>query len=609
MEKQDATSDNDASKAVESNEEAKEAGSDEVKIFPAQRPRLRNKDSQRKEEGEKPGSEATNSPVQRNRHRNKDARRRLQELEENVVAKSRQDTVRATTPGAFAEAGDGTSSDAPSNRAEKDALTKRRARRGRSVPTGSGAEAALNRLESDVVAKKRAGRPVASVPGAVASTSGSQTVAKSDSDSRIGVGGIAESATGTVISRTSSSDQRAKLRDLESDTLAKTLARAGRASSTTADPAARKMAAYSGSGNGGDPSSAYSSIRTLERDVLAKSRSRSRTSPRRGSQSALAAVSEESPGSERIMDTMSSRDLCDDGLAERDSSAPRQNNPSAMVDVPFGAPAHLSSSMDPGAYPDRSAGFSHGARISPAESHSTPLMGVDPLDGEDENALQAVAVVNATGVAVVMSDEEIKWHEEQKSRRYLCFGCIGFILVTVAIVVPLVLVLGGSDSSELSETEPTAPLSIAPSSSPSLQPTSSGLTASIDFLTSNGISELEALQDRETPQFLALEWINDKDFLALNFDNPQEQDQWIQRYLLATFYFATHGDSWIECSRGSAGCATSGTSWLTIEQECDWLAVLCNDSNVVTGIAFRKFLLDDSAAISCHAICIACFLT
>jgi hypothetical protein len=50
-----------------------------------------------------------------------------------------------------------------------------------------------------------------------------------------------------------------------------------------------------------------------------------------------------------------------------------------------------------------------------------------------------------------------------------------------------------------------------------------------------------------------------------------------QRYGLATFYFSTNGESWIE-----------DTGWLGPLGECDWFGVTCQDGTFTTDLLLRK---------------------
>eukprot|EP00957_Ditylum_brightwellii_P003735 283868-Ditylum_brightwellii.AAC.1 len=87
-------------------------------------------------------------------------------------------------------------------------------------------------------------------------------------------------------------------------------------------------------------------------------------------------------------------------------------------------------------------------------------------------------------------------------------------------------------------------LSVVPSYSPS---TYTELRRREDiFLAALRLSGFATISDTTSPQRMALEWIMRDDGLQLNSNSPN----FIQRYSISTFYFATTNgakDSWTEC--------------------------------------------------------------
>ena len=63
----------------------------------------------------------------------------------------------------------------------------------------------------------------------------------------------------------------------------------------------------------------------------------------------------------------------------------------------------------------------------------------------------------------------------------------------------------------------------------------------------SNITDPDLLSDLETPQGQAFNWIAREDGLELDVKNATLD----QRYILATFYFATNGDGWDRCYRGA----------------------------------------------------------
>jgi len=120
------------------------------------------------------------------------------------------------------------------------------------------------------------------------------------------------------------------------------------------------------------------------------------------------------------------------------------------------------------------------------------------------------------------------------------------------------------------------------------------------------VSEPGSIETAGSPQQNAFDWIVDKDSAQLC---PQNENDLIQRYTLAVFYYSTNGDDWKECnapsdfdSQASIAAANSactlttvnattifpndvrGTkAWLTPESECTWGGVSCYSSGTNEG--------------------------
>jgi Leucine-rich repeat (LRR) protein len=101
---------------------------------------------------------------------------------------------------------------------------------------------------------------------------------------------------------------------------------------------------------------------------------------------------------------------------------------------------------------------------------------------------------------------------------------------------------------------PVSDPTIAPSVRLTSSPTLSVEQMLFNFLESVALDGGVSLNDPSSPQFAAYEW------LAGNADlRSYSEEQIIQRYVLATFYFSTGGDGWLENSL-----------WLSNEDECMW---------------------------------------
>jgi len=140
-----------------------------------------------------------------------------------------------------------------------------------------------------------------------------------------------------------------------------------------------------------------------------------------------------------------------------------------------------------------------------------------------------------------------------------------------------------------------------PSSSPSLSAAPS-LTILCDGLTLEewaqqlleivlDISDLTELEP-ESPQAEAYEWLLDEQIVC-----PDEEEDVLQRYVMAVLYFSTNGDSWTNCTRAEASavnptlCPSDGTRFLSTSDVCFWFGVTCGRSSI-TEISIDENNLD-----------------
>ena len=118
------------------------------------------------------------------------------------------------------------------------------------------------------------------------------------------------------------------------------------------------------------------------------------------------------------------------------------------------------------------------------------------------------------------------------------------------MAVVLSVVLTGGDSA------PTQVVTPAPTMAPTPMPTISPSTAQalLSLITDASPDNGQALSDSSTPQSRALAWLEGN----VNLDTYTDQQK-VQRYVLATLYYSTGGDSW-----------DTGPGWLSDDNECDW---------------------------------------
>lgn len=162
----------------------------------------------------------------------------------------------------------------------------------------------------------------------------------------------------------------------------------------------------------------------------------------------------------------------------------------------------------------------------------------------------------------------------RRCRLYL-FWAMFFILI--ALVIGLSVGVTQSITSTTANLEertdspsrvPSTIPSVSPTVSPSSTPTSANFETVVKHLSREdfGPSIIAALQDPNSPQSRAARWLVDEDEIftfPLNETDPESQlrRRFRQRYALATFYFATGGEtSW----------KNQGTFLSPTENECGW---------------------------------------
>lgn len=108
------------------------------------------------------------------------------------------------------------------------------------------------------------------------------------------------------------------------------------------------------------------------------------------------------------------------------------------------------------------------------------------------------------------------------------------------------------------------------------------------FLVISGFIDLE---NRESPQFKASEWIMNDDPLRLS---SSDRPEIIQRYVLATLYFATNGSEWEKCASplGNTPCDNVMKRFLSGAPSCRWMGIICDANSSIESISIRRNRLD-----------------
>lgn len=188
------------------------------------------------------------------------------------------------------------------------------------------------------------------------------------------------------------------------------------------------------------------------------------------------------------------------------------------------------------------------------------------------------------GATEVITEDALAAEEKKKQTRLLRMGAAILFVLLIVIVIPVALLVPDDDVEIVDPTD-------APTGAPSASPTGAlfaDLLNALEPLYPDKESFEAAFSSYDTPQYRAADWAANDAPLGLAANDPRM----ISRYALATFYFATNGDDWESCGVQSTSC-DAGREWLTAENECDWLAIVCEDpaggDYTVREIFFRTF--------------------
>lgn len=95
------------------------------------------------------------------------------------------------------------------------------------------------------------------------------------------------------------------------------------------------------------------------------------------------------------------------------------------------------------------------------------------------------------------------------------------------------------------------------------------MVATSEFLAVNEISSLDALANRQSPQFKAALWIANQDAERLDIpEHTEDPYRFIQRYAAAVVYYSFAGESW-----------DSRLNFLSDDHECSWNEEIADENN------------------------------
>jgi hypothetical protein len=143
--------------------------------------------------------------------------------------------------------------------------------------------------------------------------------------------------------------------------------------------------------------------------------------------------------------------------------------------------------------------------------------------------------------------------------------------VILGVTIPLTTNNDRDSPSINSAVTPTQ--SPAPTKAPTASPTAcTSLDCLTEILLQNGVADAEALQDKSSPQFLALRWLANNDAEVLDLDSTSTMSI-VERYVVAVLYFATSGEGGLNV-----------LSFLTATSVCEWKGISCNRDDLVVGL-------------------------
>ena len=480
----------------------------------------------------------------------------LSQLEQDVISKSQGGVQRASAPGITVVNKSAPAPVAGLTQLEQDVVSKtqggsmERAAKPGAMSVAKGASSGLESLEQAIINKTQQGN----VTSAPAPAPASLNQMERDVMTKRAV------ASGAALP---SSPGPSCLSQLEQDVVAKTQGRAATQQAAAAAPGAVML-----TGNG--------SLEQLERDIIAKASGRGAQADPPAGAAGLASMQD--------METH----LIGTTRSAPDYSAAGANVPTYHQEPPtyHQEPEYFEERVDHGPYrPNEPAPFASDAPqiadVAPvahvAQDPEAPIYN-DSGYGEAEGiqAFVADTVVDATGVAVILSEEEEERMERRRNKKLIIrVGIVGSIII-LAIVILASVFAGGS---------PAPPPTDAPSEAPTMAPTFAPTTSSFSVFADKfaPFSGTDVFSDRSTPQYKALQWITRDDDLSQGLTDQRL----VQRYILAVFYYAVGGNNWTKCNLGDTKCVDDDlNSWLSETNECTWLGLSCDDQDLIDEINF-----------------------
>jgi hypothetical protein len=235
--------------------------------------------------------------------------------------------------------------------------------------------------------------------------------------------------------------------------------------------------------------------------------------------------------------------------------------------------------------------------IQPSRTRSTVTKGssydVDDNEPQDNNAEHNKSRHSKESSSPAPSPS----FEEQSSNKWIIIYFVMIMAIFLLALAAAVLAVSVVQLKNKKDSDNSGDLSLVstwvpkprdwaqfPTQSPREQ-TPEGLAREdlLQLLSTVSPDSLAVLGDESSPQFQAFAWLTaDPEYPAFSVDRV------VQRWVLATLYFSTLGDSWDTARRLSSQNTLSFASWLSEENECLWYSTdpedVCDEEGHIVAI-------------------------
>ena len=220
------------------------------------------------------------------------------------------------------------------------------------------------------------------------------------------------------------------------------------------------------------------------------------------------------------------------------------------------------------------------------------VLGGAVAPSNNENLAVAVAVPDLTPEepGLIFFAHEVDLDDAVPLYKSKTFWFCASIVIIIVIAAAIGSTLATTKALEESIRYTNAP-SVSASSSPSTSRDGLGIWQRLDQVSNVDLMlalDTDARDDdtlntvneiRNTPQFLAANWIINEDFRQVAYNDPTL----LQRFALAVIYFSTYGENWTS-TQEFYNTSNATYDFLNDEDECTWFGVICPSDSTLTGL-------------------------